>query len=267
METGIDKEQIEALKALARRTAADPIQLRFVVSLLLLVVGYLAVASPLADRIAAARSDLKDARKTERLAEDVVHFTSQIDAISPRLTAAEDIIDWQNYVLHKLDEAGVQLHSFEPKKTEGKGAFKVVGMEVLIRGQNYEAMVDFVDRMEHGERIVRVEKVLIERQVNSIQLTVALRGLVKPGLRSASDEEEAPGDEDGAATGGDEAAGEAPAASGETGDDDDAASRGTPGPAADEPAGSSAGEGTSTPPAAEPAPDTGGVTAEETGGV
>ena len=198
METGLDGERVEAFKKWWVGVTNDHVKLRFVLCLAIFLVSYFLLIDPLASRVARGRAAKAKAVSRESMADDLVHFTQQFDVIEPRLTANEEGVDWQNYVLELLEDTGASLYAFEAMKTESRDGFKVVEMEVLVKSPEYAVLVDFVDRLEHGERLVRLEGVVVERQPQSLMLTVGLRGLVKPSRKSSSksrrvaEEEEAP---------------------------------------------------------------------------
>lgn len=185
MPAGDNRQQIEALKGLLRRWSADRIQLRFVVVLAILLGGWLGVEMPLSDRLARARSSLEEARKQARLAEELRHFADQARLYEERVAVPADLVDWQNYVLGKLQGSSATLLSLEPKETAAKQPFSVIEMELVARTADFADFTDFIDRLEHGERLVRIERVRYERQQTSMYVTLIIRGLVKGAPKPA----------------------------------------------------------------------------------
>ena len=182
----IDKKQLEGCKRCGRRLGGDPARLRLTVCVLLTGLGILGVERPLGVRLAKARTANLAAKKSSQMAEEVAFFTRQKAAYEPRAAVSSDISDWQNYVLEKLRCTKATLISLEPHKPLPKGVFTVVEMELVARGGSYREFADFVDRLEHGERLVRVEKLRMEKQQTAISLTCLIRGLVKPNAKPSS---------------------------------------------------------------------------------
>ena len=182
METGFDKSQLQAVELWWARTTGDHVRLRFVICLTLFLSSYLFVIDPLSERLAAARTSHREVLKRENMANELVYFADQLAIIEPRLVAVDDEVDWQNYVLAELEAAGVQLASVEPRGVKSQDGFKLVEMEINARSAEYAALVDFVDRIEHGQRLVRIEKLALVRQPDNLLLTCVLKGLVRPGL-------------------------------------------------------------------------------------
>jgi hypothetical protein len=174
-----DKRQLDAIKALIKRWTSDPVQFRFVVAIGLFGIGLLGVERPLAGRVASARTANADAKVQARMAEEVRNYADQAREYGPRVQVSADLVDWQNYVLEKLRCTTATLISLEPKVPVTKQPFTVLQMELVARGTSYSQFADFISHLEHGERLVRLEKVRIERQQTSMYLTVLIRGLVR----------------------------------------------------------------------------------------
>src|SRR5262245_34821979 len=181
-----DRRQLEALKALGRRWAADPVQLRLVVVIAILGLGIGVVQHPLGTRLAAARTAHDDALKQARLAEDQRFLATQAAGYEKRVAISADLVDWQNYVLESFRTTSATLISLEPKSTTQKPPFDVLEMELVAKGTNFSDFVDFIDRLEHGERLVRIEKLRIERQQSSVYVTLIIKGLVRAGGKSST---------------------------------------------------------------------------------
>jgi len=181
-----DRRQLEAVKAVGRRWAADPVQLRLVVSVAILALGIGVVQHPLGARLAAARTAHDDALKQARLADDQRFLAGQAAGYEKRVAVSTDLVDWQNYVLEHFRTTSATLISLEPKSTTQKAPFDVLEMELVAKGTNFADFVDFIDRLEHGERLVRIEKLRIERQQSSVYVTLIIKGLVRAGGKAAT---------------------------------------------------------------------------------
>src|SRR5262245_54083576 len=248
-----DRRQIEAVKALGRRWAGDPVQLRLVVAIVILALGVGVVQHPLGTRLAAARTAHDEALKQARLADDQRFLATQAAGYEKRVAISADLVDWQNYVLERFRSTSATLISLEPKATTQKPPFDVLEMELVAKGTNYADFVDFIDRLEHGERLVRIEKLRIERQQTSVYVTLIIKGLVRAGGKSggeagkavkkgqtaatdgdAASASAAPEAGEAPATDGQPAASEEPAASGDSAAPADAAPGDEPAPAATE---------------------------------
>jgi len=179
LELGVDRKQIEAFKAIYRKWTGDPVQFRFLATLVIMGVIIVLVEMPLAARLDTARARHKEALAMSVLSRDVRGFAEQVEAYDPKVAVGAELVEWQNYVLSLLAYSSATLVSIEPKAVEPKGAFQVVQMELVARGSSYREFVDFIDRLEHGERLMRVEKVRVEKHQTAMYVTCVVRGLVK----------------------------------------------------------------------------------------
>jgi hypothetical protein len=175
----IDKKQVAAFKRLGKRLGGDPARLRMTLCVVLAGVGIFGVERPLGLRLARARTAQVEARKRAQMAEEVSFFTRERAGYEARVAVPADISDWQTYVLERLRCTTATLIALEPRKPLSKGVFTVLEMELVAKGHSYREFADFIDRLERGERIVRVEKLRLEKQQDSIYLTCLIRGLVK----------------------------------------------------------------------------------------
>lgn len=187
MELGLDKRRIEALKAKGRFIAADPLRLRTYVCGAMLAFGALAIERPAAIHLANALKQQSEAAARADTADDVRFLEKQMKTYEPHLATSADLVEWGDYILGKLEKSGATLQSIEPKKTVASGPFKVVDIDLTAKG-TYEELVDFVDRLERGERIVRLDRVFIQRQRSTVSLECTIKGLVKPPRTKAGED-------------------------------------------------------------------------------
>jgi Tfp pilus assembly protein PilO len=187
MELGLDKRRIEAWKAKGRQIAADPLRLRMYVCGAMLAFGALCIERPVAQHLASARKEEAEAAVRADTADDVRFLEKQMKTYEPHLATSADLVEWGDYILGKLEKSGATLQSIEPKKTLAVGPFKVVDIDLTAKG-SYEELVDFVDRLERGERIVRLDRVFIQRQRSTVSLECTIKGLVKPQKPQAGEE-------------------------------------------------------------------------------
>jgi hypothetical protein len=187
MDAGLDKQQIEDLKRWYTTVCADPVRLRLYICLILMAVGYLGVVRPMGVRVVNAHNELKKIKTASRRASAAAHYVGERDFYEHKLTNRHDIVYWQAYVLRKLDAAGVTLNSLDPGEPISKFAFKIVRMQLSARALHYQDILDFVDRIEHGEHVVRIEALTIDEATDALIMTCTILALVKPSLKLKSD--------------------------------------------------------------------------------
>jgi hypothetical protein len=183
METGIDKKQIEAIKRFGSRLTSEPARLKMAVCVVLAGVGFFGVERPLGERLEAARTANAKAKTASKKAAEAVLYTKQRDLYEERVAVESRITDWQNYVLGVLGDTSAMLVSLEPRKNTSKGPFTIIEMELVAKGDSYNEFAIFVDRLERGPRIVRLDKLRMERQQGNIYLTCIVKGLIKKSAK------------------------------------------------------------------------------------
>ena len=172
------RKQVEAFKKVMAAWCQDPIKFRLLVSAVLFLVGYFLWCGPAADDLAAGRKKLERLSKRSKMADELKHFADQEELIRPRVSDTEDLGDWQDYVMSCVGDTGAKLRKLEPRKGMQRGKYRIVVMEVEADG-SYEAVVKLIDRLEKGERIVRLDRLSIEKKVSSIGFRCVLMGLVR----------------------------------------------------------------------------------------
>ncbi len=199
MELGIDKKQIEGMKQWFLGLSKDRVMLRFVVCLVIFAVGWFAVLDPQAAALAKARKGLATARKQDVRASEAVFYTKQLEGYESHLFESDDPLLLQDYVLDKVDKSGAMLRGTANKKADPRGVFKVIELDLAATG-TYSQLADLVDRLERGDKVVRLEKCRLQATKTQIILEATVNALVKPALAARKRAEAADtGDTEGAA--------------------------------------------------------------------
>ena len=181
METGISPEKIEAVKRYLANSAGDPIQLRFLLSIVLLGIGLFAVARPMASRLQESRAELEKQKAVQKAAEQLQQMYNQTKEYEVYTPSEVDQVVWGDYLAGRLEESGAKLISLEPKKKILKGnVFSIMISEVVAMG-TYSQLVDFIDLLERGPRLVRIDALQLERVTDpdGVRLTCVVKGLLK----------------------------------------------------------------------------------------
>ena len=178
MDTGVDRDQIQALKAAIGRACQDPSKLKLIVCGTIVVLGFMLYCSPQAGRLEEARKKHKKAAERARLAKNARHIVDQGKAFVSRLPKIEDVSDWQEYVMDCVAAAGAKLRKIEPRRGLMKGKYRIVILEIEAEGM-FAQIVDFMDRLERGERIVRLDRLQLEKRADRTSFRFVLMGLAK----------------------------------------------------------------------------------------
>jgi len=168
----------QPLSAALRRLAGNPEALRIAVCVGLLALGELLVLGPLGDRLASARDDRASAAEQLHMAESAQHLADELERLAPRAEVSDELSEWQAWVLARVESAGLKLLSFEPRGFEDTRGFRLIEFDVSALAHDYTEAVDLVDRLEHGERLLRVEALQIHEKDSGLALSATLLGLV-----------------------------------------------------------------------------------------
>ena len=180
METGISAEQIEAFKKKFLIHARDRLKLRLMVTGAIFGLGLFAYLRPKAQGLDAARAKLAKLTAQATTAGDLRHCVEQERGFSDRVPKAADITDWQNYIVEKLDLSGATLRKLEPRKSVRKARYRFIYVEVECEGM-FPQVLDFLDRLERGHRLVRFDRLTLEKRKTTIAFRGVVMGLVRSG--------------------------------------------------------------------------------------
>lgn len=178
MESGVDKDQLQAIKAGLKKACQDPAKLKLIVSSTIVVLGFVLYCSPQAGRLAEARTKYAKAADKARLAKESRHVVDQGKLFLDRLPKIEDVSDWQDYIMGIIGDAGAKLRKLEPRRGLMKGKYRIIVLEIEAEGM-FPQIVDFVDRLERGERIVRLDRLQLEKRADRLSFRFVLMGLAK----------------------------------------------------------------------------------------
>jgi len=178
METGIDREQLAAIKASLRKSCEDPGKLKLIVCAAILLVGFTLYCRPQAGRLTEAKKRYDRAAKRRHLAAECRHVIEQEKAFLDRLPKIEDVSDWQEYIMGIVGDAGIRLRKIEPRRGLMKGRYRIIVLEVEVEGM-FAGIVNMVDRLERGSRIVRMDRLQLEKRMDRLSFRFTLMGLAK----------------------------------------------------------------------------------------
>ncbi len=177
METS-KRDQFQAIKGAVLRACQDPGKLRAIVITTISVLGFVLYCNPQAGRLAEVSKKLKKAQEKARYAKECRHFVEQARLFEPRCPKTDDVGDWQDYIMGCVGAAGAKMRKLEPRRGLMKGKYRIVLLELEADGM-YDNIVDLIDRLERGERIVRLDRLALEKKPGRVSFRCVVMGLVK----------------------------------------------------------------------------------------
>lgn len=186
-----DLDKIKA--AIAKRTSTEE-GYRGFLALIFFAVGYFGIIGQLSKRLDEARVLHESTKTTAQYVDDIRHFEGQTKIYADRMTPPDDTAEWGQYIMDILDESNVTMQRFSPDKPDGIGNYKVLKFEVGATGEYYQ-LIDFMDRLERGERYVRIDEFEIAAEQNTLKLRcriLCLAGTTYEDMRESQLAEDPP---------------------------------------------------------------------------
>lgn len=176
METGISPEQIAQLKETWRKWTSDPIRYRFLVAAAIALLGYYSLVGPLAARVESAKAALERADAQAKAAKAVLSMQAQTKLYEPRLTEGKDASNFEEYVIGVARDVGLNVYSLTTRKLTPMGPYHAAALLVEAEGA-LPQIVDFIDRLERGERLARLDALRFTRKGDTMGLNCNVLGL------------------------------------------------------------------------------------------
>lgn len=142
----------------------------------MVALGLMGITNPLLDRITDAETRLKKAETRAALASDVAALRRQSDLYRKKLPQKVDLNDWTEYLLAGIRSEPVKLVRMDPKDQASIGPCKVLSWQVELEG-DYQSLGRVLAWMENGERLVRIDKFVMQLPNGRLSMMLLVRGL------------------------------------------------------------------------------------------
>jgi Tfp pilus assembly protein PilO len=152
----------DALKKDRLAWLRDPMQMRVVVTGIVLTAGYLFVYSPLSAGIDETARKLESEKKRLETACEIECLRAQYKRFKDRLPEKSDVNDWVQYVLDGVRTLPLNLVSLDPGPIREIGPYKVVMLKLDMTGSLAD-MHQFLHWLETRDRLIRVDSISIQR--------------------------------------------------------------------------------------------------------
>lgn len=178
------KEQLALLGAQLREHLRNPLKLKIAVLGVGLAMGMLAAISPLNAKIEELQRRAGAEKRRQKVLSQIVDLRAQRERYRARLQDGKDVNDWVQYVLAGTRAHGVKLHEMQPKPNVSVGPYQGVVLQFEVQGE-FRRLANFVDWLEHGERIVRLNALRMEKEPHALILKLVMVGLSQGGTNNA----------------------------------------------------------------------------------
>jgi len=136
----------------------DPLQLRLVVIGTALLLGYMAIYTPLAARIADTERQLDKEYKLAGLAKNLEQLHVQCRRFAKRIPSQADSKEWMQYMHEGVRGFPVTLAKLDCLAPKQIGPYQVVMMKLDLTGTYYE-LNTFLRWVETNPRLLRVDDI------------------------------------------------------------------------------------------------------------
>ncbi len=161
----------------------DPTQLRVVLMLIVLAIGYGAIFMPFDKVVADARRDLAQSEKLLKLAGEVDLLRKEYRLVETRLAKSTDSNEWMQYVLEKIRQSPLTLVSFNPGVVDSLGPYKVVTLKIKLSGA-FGELDEFLCWIESNPRLFRVNNIALgavrgkDKATGRVEMELTVLGLM-----------------------------------------------------------------------------------------
>jgi Tfp pilus assembly protein PilO len=134
----------------------DPVQLRVFLTVVTVVVGYMAIYLPMDRRIREVSRKLAEERNRQTLLEDIEHLRGQVDKFQARLPDDTDTNQWIQYVLDGMRAFPLNLVKLVPDSPQRVGPYEAVVLQMQVEG-DFKDLDRFLCWLESNKRLFRVD--------------------------------------------------------------------------------------------------------------
>lgn len=146
------------LKAIVVERLHDPLQLRILVTIVILLVGYIGVYMPLNAHITETTQRLNRDRKLGELADTVERLQTQCSRFEKRVPQQTDTKEWLQYMHSGVRQFPVKLSRLDCLDPKQIGPYKAIVLEVEVQGSFFE-LDRFLRWVESNPRLMRVDDI------------------------------------------------------------------------------------------------------------
>jgi Tfp pilus assembly protein PilO len=155
------------------RRLQDPLQMRCIVTALVLMVGYGGIYLPMSAALEEATQRRGVKQKRLEQGRDVQQLQAQFEQFARRLPAGKDPNEWVEYLLGGIRRFPLKLETLQAEAPRTMGPYKVVGLRIALEG-TFADLNRFLGWLDENERLLRVESIKMDPDSKKSRLTMQL---------------------------------------------------------------------------------------------
>ena len=168
------KEDLAKLKVTVSGWTSTEEGYRGFIAGVLLVVGWFAILGPLESRLTAAREEKAALSKLATWVDEIRQLESQTSAFEEYMVAEKNPTDWDNYIGRAIEESGATIQVSTERKPEQIMDYTFYLRELMVSG-SFEQLTDLMDRLERGNRYLRIDDFSMRPQNGELALRATVR--------------------------------------------------------------------------------------------
>ncbi|MFI5461651.1 MAG: type 4a pilus biogenesis protein PilO [Isosphaerales bacterium] len=141
----------------------DPLSLRAVLTLVVLVTWYVGFEMPLSTTIETTTRQIAQERKRLEWAREIEALRDQVGKFQDRLPQKTDSNEWIQYMLSGVRAFPLKLVLLDAEMPKELGPYKVMVLRLGLEG-NYHDLNEFLRWLEANPRLLRIDSIRIEPQ-------------------------------------------------------------------------------------------------------
>jgi hypothetical protein len=158
----------------------DAGNLRAAITVVVVMVAYFGIYTPLSNGIESTRSQLKREQELIALAENVEHLRAQYKSFAGRIPKQSDTKEWVQYVLSGIRQFPLDLATLNCDACRDMGPYKAVVMRIELEG-SFRNLDRLLRWLEANSRLFRIDSTRIAPSRSSkdvITMEITLLGVM-----------------------------------------------------------------------------------------
>jgi Tfp pilus assembly protein PilO len=139
----------------------QPLKLRLLISVGIMVAWYALFFSPLSDETTAATARITRERARVATARQIDQLKKSIAPFHGRVLVGADINELMRYVIAQMRSSPLKLLDLKPEKSKDLGPFETFGLKLTLEG-TYAEIDEFLKWVETDERLLRVDAIKLD---------------------------------------------------------------------------------------------------------
>jgi Tfp pilus assembly protein PilO len=155
----------------------QPLKLRLVLCLVIIVLWYAFFFSPLAEQTAATTAKISRERKRVATAREIDQLKKAMAPFKGRVPVGSDANELMRHVIARIRTSPLKLLDLKPEKPKDLGPYEALGLKLTLEG-HFAEIDEFLQWVEVDEQLLRVDSIKLDPVATDPSRLTALVGLL-----------------------------------------------------------------------------------------